>query len=88
MATTYCARLCIPLVAISHTQAMLPYGRGYICAGHIGPLSKAEKVEGGYRIWGTQQFGSGSPIASWFIGCFILQKKRQARSGFPMADRR
>jgi alkylation response protein AidB-like acyl-CoA dehydrogenase len=74
MATTYCIHGNSSLLGPSAIEAMFKNGEGYISAGHIGPLSKAERVEGGYRIWGTQQFGSGSQVASWFIGCFVLQK--------------
>lgn len=74
MATTYCVAGNASLLGPSAVDAMFARGEGYISAGHIGPLGKAVRVEGGYRISGTQQFGSGSQVASWFIGCFVLQK--------------
>jgi alkylation response protein AidB-like acyl-CoA dehydrogenase len=74
MATTFCIAGASVWLGPSAIDAMLKSGQGYIAAGHIAPLGKAERVDGGYRISGTQQFGSGSQVSSWFLGCFVLQK--------------
>jgi alkylation response protein AidB-like acyl-CoA dehydrogenase len=50
---------------------------GFVAAGQVAPLGKAVRVEGGYRVSGRFQFGSGSPMASWFYGAFVLQEDGQ-----------
>jgi alkylation response protein AidB-like acyl-CoA dehydrogenase len=55
-------------------EAMYHKGSGFICAGQIAPTGKAARVEGGYRVSGTFQFGSGARVASYFFGAFVLQK--------------
>jgi alkylation response protein AidB-like acyl-CoA dehydrogenase len=48
---------------------------GFMAAGQISTLGKAEAVAGGgYRISGLFHFGSGSQIASWFLGAFQLHE--------------
>jgi alkylation response protein AidB-like acyl-CoA dehydrogenase len=48
---------------------------GLLTASQISSLGKAERVDGGYRVWdGHFHFGSGSRYASWFGGAFALQK--------------
>ena len=48
---------------------------GIICAAQVSSLGKAERVDGGYRVWnGDFHFGSGSRYASWFMGAFAVQK--------------
>jgi alkylation response protein AidB-like acyl-CoA dehydrogenase len=51
------------------------YGdQGFVSAGQISSLGKAERVDGGYRVSGNFHFGSGSRYASWFLGAFAVQK--------------
>ncbi|WP_181008386.1 acyl-CoA dehydrogenase family protein [Sphingomonas montanisoli] len=56
-------------------KAMFEDGEGFIAAGQVAPTGKAERVEGGYRISGKFQFASGSELASWFLGAYILQEE-------------
>ena len=49
-------------------------GAGYVCAGQVAPLGRAERVGDGYRISGHFQFGSGAQIASWFFGAYVLHE--------------
>jgi alkylation response protein AidB-like acyl-CoA dehydrogenase len=44
---------------------------GYIGAGQISSLGRADRVEGGYRVQGSFHFGSGSREASWFLGAVV-----------------
>ena len=44
---------------------------GYIGAGQISALGRADKVDGGYTISGSFHFGSGSREASWFLGTVV-----------------
>jgi alkylation response protein AidB-like acyl-CoA dehydrogenase len=37
-------------------------------AGQAAPTGKAERVAGGYRIFGRYAFGSGTPHARWIVG--------------------
>lgn len=53
-------------------ESMFEKREGFICAGQIAPLGKAERVAGGYRVSGVFQFGSGSRLASWLFGAFVL----------------
>jgi alkylation response protein AidB-like acyl-CoA dehydrogenase len=46
---------------------------GYTVAGQLAPTGKAWKVDGGYRISGRFQFASGSQLACWLFGAFVLQ---------------
>jgi alkylation response protein AidB-like acyl-CoA dehydrogenase len=45
--------------------------KGYIGAGQISALGRADPVDDGYRISGNFHFGSGSREASWFLGAVI-----------------
>ncbi len=48
---------------------------GLLAASQISSLGKAERIDGGYRVWdGHFHFGSGSRYASWFGGAFAIQK--------------
>jgi len=48
---------------------------GIIGAAQVSSLGKAERVDGGYRVWdGHFHFGSGSRYASWFGGAFAVHK--------------
>jgi alkylation response protein AidB-like acyl-CoA dehydrogenase len=48
-------------------------GEGIICAAQVSSLGKAERIDGGYRVWdGHFHFGSGSRYASWFGGAFAV----------------
>jgi alkylation response protein AidB-like acyl-CoA dehydrogenase len=58
----------------SAIDAMYKNGQGYICAGQVAPTGKAERVDGGYHVSGTYQFGSGAQVASWMLGSFVLYK--------------
>ncbi|MEL6258910.1 MAG: acyl-CoA dehydrogenase family protein, partial [Pseudomonadota bacterium] len=45
-----------------------------ITGGVFAPMGKAQPVEGGYRISGRWQWGSGSPNCSWLSGgCVIVE---------------
>lgn len=60
---------------------------GYIGAGQISALGKAEKVDGGYKVSGNFHFGSGSREASWFLGTVIEfenGKPKTTPSGAPV----
>lgn len=55
-------------------------GRAVFCEDPIGflagagaPTGTARPVDGGYRVSGRWQFGSGSPHASWFKAGFVLE---------------
>jgi alkylation response protein AidB-like acyl-CoA dehydrogenase len=51
---------------------------GIICAAQISSLGKAERVDGGYRIWdGHFHFGSSSRYSSWFGGAFAVEDNGQ-----------
>ena len=41
-------------------------------AGIFAPSGRAEKVDGGYRVSGTWEFGSGIDHADWFLGGAIV----------------
>lgn len=48
---------------------------GIICAAQVSSLGKAERIDGGYRVWdGHFHFGSGSRYATWFGGAFAVEK--------------
>jgi alkylation response protein AidB-like acyl-CoA dehydrogenase len=53
---------------------------GYIGAGQISSLGRAERVDGGFRVSGSFHFGSGSREASWFLGAVV-----EHRGGKPAA---
>jgi alkylation response protein AidB-like acyl-CoA dehydrogenase len=55
-------------------EAMFERPGGIVSVSHIAPNGHAEKVEGGYRIRGQFQFGSGSQFAQWFMGAFALHE--------------
>ncbi len=51
---------------------------GIVAAAQISSLGKAERINGGYRLWdGNFHFGSGSRYSSWFGGAFAVQKDGQ-----------
>jgi alkylation response protein AidB-like acyl-CoA dehydrogenase len=52
-------------------EAVFETDAGYIGAGQISALGRADRVAGGYRIAGSFHFGSGSREASWFLGAVI-----------------
>jgi len=52
-------------------EAVFETDAGYIGAGQISTLGRADRVPGGYRISGSFHFGSGSREASWFLGAVI-----------------
>jgi alkylation response protein AidB-like acyl-CoA dehydrogenase len=74
LATTYCMAGASVWLGPTAIDAMYRGTEGPIACGQIAPLGKAIRIDGGYRVSGTQQFGSGSQIASWFLGCFVVQK--------------
>ncbi len=48
---------------------------GIVAAAQVSSLGKAERIDGGYRLWdGHFHFGSGSRYSSWFGGAFAVQK--------------
>lgn len=51
--------------AAFHTDA------GYIGAGQISTLGRADRVVGGYRVSGAFHFASGCREASWFLGAVV-----------------
>lgn len=46
---------------------------GIVAAAQISKLGKAKRVDGGYRVSGEFQFGSGSRYSSWFGGAFAVE---------------
>ncbi|MEU7811701.1 acyl-CoA dehydrogenase family protein [Pseudonocardia sp. NPDC049154] len=44
-----------------------------ISIGHIAPLGKAVKVDGGYRVTGRWQFGSGASVATLIAGGSLVE---------------
>lgn len=46
-------------------RAMFPAGAPGIVAGMFGPVGRAQRVDGGFRVSGRYQFGSGCAHASW-----------------------
>jgi alkylation response protein AidB-like acyl-CoA dehydrogenase len=44
---------------------------GYVGAGQISTLGRAERAPGGFRVAGSFHFGSGSREASWFLGAVV-----------------
>jgi alkylation response protein AidB-like acyl-CoA dehydrogenase len=74
MATTFGISGAALWLGPSAIETMFEKREGFICAGQIAPLGKAERVAGGYRVSGVFQFGSGSRLASWLFGAFVLHK--------------
>lgn len=59
----------------SAVAALYDSDEGYMAAGQISTLGKAEALPGGgYRVSGLFHFGSGSQFASWFLGAFQLHE--------------
>ena len=52
-------------------SAVFDSDAGYIGAGQISALGRADRVAGGYRVSGSFHFGSGSREASWFLGAVV-----------------
>jgi alkylation response protein AidB-like acyl-CoA dehydrogenase len=51
---------------------------GIVAAAQVSSLGKAERIDGGWRLWdGHFHFGSGSRYSSWFGGAFAVQKDGQ-----------
>src|SRR5262249_25424117 len=44
-----------------------------LVAGAGGPMGTARPVDGGYRVSGRWQFGSGSPHACWFVAGYAVE---------------
>ena len=44
-----------------------------LVAGAGAPTGTAQPVDGGYRVTGRWQFGSGSPHASWFVAGYAVE---------------
>jgi alkylation response protein AidB-like acyl-CoA dehydrogenase len=65
-AATYTGPVC--------TDTIFKGNDGFLTASHIAPNGTAELVDGGYRISGRFQFGSGSQFASFFMGAFVLRE--------------
>jgi alkylation response protein AidB-like acyl-CoA dehydrogenase len=48
---------------------------GIICAAQISSLGKAERVDGGWRVWDAHfHFGSSARYSSWFGGAFAVHE--------------
>ena len=62
-------------------QAVFGTDAGYIGAGQISALGKAERVEGGYKVSGNFHFGSGSREASWFLGTVLEFENGKPKTG-------
>ena len=53
-------------------------GNGFVSAAQVSSLGKAERVDGGYRVWdGHFHFGSSSHYAGIFGGAFAVEKDGQ-----------
>jgi len=52
-------------------EAVFESDAGYIGAGQISALGRAERADGGYRVSGAFHFGSGCRESSWFLGAVI-----------------
>jgi alkylation response protein AidB-like acyl-CoA dehydrogenase len=44
---------------------------GFTVAGQVSKLGRADRVDGGYKVSGSFQFGSGSRESAWFLGAFV-----------------
>lgn len=44
-----------------------------VVAGAGAPMGTARPVDGGYRVSGRWQFGSGTPHASWFMAGYVVE---------------
>ncbi len=74
MATIFAIANAGALLGPTAIKAMYGGGEGFICAGQISKLGRAERVDGGWRVSGEFQFGSGSLYASWLLGAFVVEK--------------
>jgi len=74
MATTFGISGAAIWLGPSAIERMYNKTEGFICAGQVAPTGKAERVDGGYRVSGTFQFGSGCRVSSWMFGAFVLQQ--------------
>lgn len=74
MATTFGISGAATWLGPSAIEAMFSRKNGFICAGQVAPTGKAVRVEGGYQVSGSFQFGSGSRLSSWLYGAFVLHK--------------
>ena len=74
MATTFTIMGAAAWCGPAAVDAMFDQGGGFVSAAHIAPNGIAERVDGGYRISGQFQFGSGSQLSSWFMGAFMLHE--------------
>ena len=55
-------------------SAIFHSGGSPLAAGQAAPSGKAERVGDGYRVSGFYSFGSGSPLARWIVGGFVLHQ--------------
>jgi alkylation response protein AidB-like acyl-CoA dehydrogenase len=85
MASTYGISGAAIWLGPSAIEVMYNKTQGFICAGQTAPTGKAERVDGGYRVSGRFQFGSGAQVASWMFGAFVLHKdgKPELKDGKP-----
>ena len=74
MASLFCIANAGVLLGPSAVDAIFRGDRGWLCAGQISKLGRAERVEGGWRISGHFQFGSGALWSSWLLGAFTVEK--------------
>jgi alkylation response protein AidB-like acyl-CoA dehydrogenase len=62
----------------SAVEAIYGTDAGFMGAGQISTLGKAQALAGGgYRVSGLFHFGSGSQFASWFMGAFQIHEDGQ-----------
>jgi len=47
-------------------------GTDVCCGGQFAPNGRAERVDGGYRISGRWNFGSGTAYSEWIMGGFMI----------------
>ncbi len=81
LATTFCIAGAASWLGPQAITAMFDDDNGFICAGQVARNGVAERVHGGWRVRGRFHFGSGSQLASWFLGAFVHHRK-----GEPVLD--
>lgn len=81
LATTFGTAAAATWLGDAAVERMFDGEGGFICAGQLATTGTAERVEGGYRVRGRFQFGSGSNFASFMMGAFLLKE-----NGAPVLD--
>jgi alkylation response protein AidB-like acyl-CoA dehydrogenase len=72
LATTYAIATAAAWLPQRGVEAIFNSDEGYIIAGQLAPTGTARRVPEGYRVSGRFQFASGSQLASWMFGAFVL----------------